>query len=375
LTYKIPVAEPDIGEDELKNVIEAVRSGWVSSKGPFIKEFEEKFSSYVGVKYGVATSNGTTALHLALAALEIGRKDEAIVPSLTFASVPNTVLYTGAEPVFVDSHPDYWCIDPSKIEEEVNKKTKVIIPVHLYGNPCDMDVIMEIARDHDLFVVEDCAEAHGAEYKDKKVGKFGRISCFSFYGNKIITTGEGGMCLTDDEDLAQKMRVLRDHGMNIEKKYWHEVVGFNYRMTNLQAALGVAQLEKIDSLIERKRRIAKRYKSLLKDVEGIVLHPEMSWTKSVYWLYSVLIDNRGYGMSRDELMNKLEKNGVETRRFFYPLHLMPPYKKYAASCHLPVAEKLSSSGINLPSGVKLKEEEIHKVAFLIKGFTKNKVRE
>jgi perosamine synthetase len=375
LTFEIPVAGPDIGESELKNVIEAVKSGWVSSKGPFIREFEEKFSSYVGTKYGVATSNGTTALHLALAALNIGRKDEAIVPSLTFAAVPNTVLYTGAEPVFADSHPSYWCIDPSRIEEEISRKTKVIVPVHLYGNPCDMDPIMEIARDHDVFVVEDCAEAHGAEYKGRKVGKFGDISCFSFYGNKIITTGEGGMCLTDDEDLSQKMRVLRDHGMNVEKKYWHEVVGFNYRMTNLQAAMGVAQLEKIGMLIERKRRIAKRYESFLKDVEGIVLHPEMPWAKSVYWLYSVLVDEKGYGINRDELMKELEENSIETRPFFYPLHLMPPYKKYAASHRFPVAEKLSSSGINLPSGVKLKEEEIQKVASLIEGLAKNKARE
>jgi len=365
VSYKIPVAEPDIGEDELKNVTEAVKSGWVSPKGPFVGEFEKKFSSYIGVKYGIATSNGTAALHLALTALEIGRKDEVIVPTLTFASVANAVIYTGAKPVFIDSHPDYWCINPEKIEDKISKRTKAIMPVHLYGHPCDMDAIMKIAKNNDLYVVEDCAEAHGAEYKSKKVGSFADIACFSFYGNKIITTGEGGMCLTNDEDLAQKMKLLRDHGMNVEKRYWHEVVGFNYRMTNLQAALGVAQLKKIDTFIEQKRKIAKLYNSLLKDIRGVTPHPEMHWAKNVYWLYSILIDEESYGISRDELMEKLAKNGVETRRFFYPVHLMPPYKKYAANYQFLVAERLSSSGINLPSSVKLTEKEVRKVTQLL----------
>ncbi len=368
MNYKIPVAEPDIGEDELKNVVEAVKSGWVSSKGPFIEEFEKGFSGYIGVKYGIATSNGTAALHLALMALEIKHEDEVIIPALTFASVANVVLYTGARPVFVDSHPEYWCINSSKLEEKINKRTKAIIPVHLYGNPCNMDSIMKIAKDYDLYVIEDCAEAHGAEYKGKKVGTFGDIVCFSFYGNKIITTGEGGMCLTNNEDLAQKMKVLRDHGMDVKQRYWHEVVGFNYRMTNLQAALGVAQLEKIDSFIERKRKIAKIYGSFLKNVQGVVLHPEMPWAKNVYWLYSILVDDKSYGIDRDELIGKLAKNGVETRRFFYPIHIMPPYKKYAADCQFPVTEKLSLRGINLPSSVKLAEEEIYKVAQLVNRF-------
>jgi perosamine synthetase len=370
--HKIPVAEPDIGDEELKKVIEAVKSGWVSSKGPFIDEFEEKFSSYIGVEHGIAVSNGTGAIHLALTALEVKHKDEVIVPALTFASVANAVLYTGAKPVFVDSHIDYWCINPSKLEERITKKTKAIIPVHLYGHPCDMDSIMKIAKNYDLYVIEDCAEAHGAEYKGRKVGTFGDIACFSFYGNKIITTGEGGMCLTNDEDLARKMRMLRDHGMDIKRRYWHDVVGFNYRMTNLQAALGVAQLEKIDNFIQRKRKIAKIYASFLENVQGIVLHPEMPWAKNVYWLYSILIDNKSYGISRDELIDKLAENGIETRRFFYTLHLMPPYKRYAVNCRFPIAEKLSSSGINLPSSVKLTEEETSEVVRLIHGARRTK---
>jgi perosamine synthetase len=372
--YKIPVAEPDIGEAELKNVVKAVKSGWVSSKGPFIEEFERKFSSYIGLKYGISTSNGTTALHLALVALEIKRGDEVIVPALTFASVANVVIYTGAKPVFIDSHPEYWCIDPSKLEEKITKKTRAIILVHLYGHPCNMDPIMKITKNCNLHVIEDCAEAHGAKYKGRKVGKFGDIACFSFYGNKIITTGEGGMCLTNNEDLAQKIRMLRDHGMNIKKRYWHEVVGFNYRMTNLQAAIGVAQLEKIDRFIERKRRIAKLYNSLLKDVNGVVLHPEMPWAKNAYWLYSILIEQKKYGINRDELIEKLAEKSVETRSFFYPIHIMPPYKKYTVNCRFPIAEKLSSTGINLPSSVKLTEEEIQEVAQLINKFHRKQTK-
>ncbi|NQE05711.1 Aspartate aminotransferase [ANME-1 cluster archaeon GoMg1] len=353
----IPIAEPCLGEEELKNVTEALKSGWISSKGKFIEEFEEKISSYCGRKYGVATSNGTVALHLALKTLGIGKGDEIIIPDLTFVAVANTVTYCNAKPIFIDSHPDYWCIDPEKIEEKTTPKTKAIIPVHLYGHPCDMDPILDIANDHDLYVIEDAAEAHGAEYKGRKVGSFGDISCFSFYGNKIITTGEGGMCLTNNEELAEKMKILRDHGMNPNKRYWYDVIGFNYRMTNLQAAVGVAQLKKLDEFVEKKRKIAKRYSEELKDLEEkelITLHPEMPWAKCVYWMYCILIEDK-FGMSRDELMKRLEENGIDTRPFFYPVHVMPPYKNNEG---YPVAEEISRKGINLPSGVSLKEEEI-----------------
>ncbi len=362
---KIPVAEPDIGEEELRNVIEAVKSNWVSSKGPFIEEFEADFSRYTDVKYGVSASNGTTALHLALAALKIEPGDEVIVPTLTFVAVSNAVIYMGAKPVLVDSTPDYWCIDPDQITSKITKKTKAIIPVHVYGHPCDLAPIMKIAKDHNLSVIEDCAEAHGAEYNGRKVGSFGDIACFSFYGNKIITTGEGGMCLTNDADLAKRMKILRDHGMNPEKRYWHECVGFNYRMTNMQAALGVAQLKKMDSFINKKRAIAKLYNSLLDGVAGVTLHPEMPWAKNVYWLYSVLINSERYGKTRDNLIKELARNDVETRPFFYPTHVMPPYIKYAKNCCFPVADNLSSTGINLPSGVKLTENDIAKVSELI----------
>ncbi|BDH79963.1 aminotransferase DegT [Methanothermobacter tenebrarum] len=350
----IPVLEPSIGEKEIENVLKAVKSGWVSSKGKFVEEFERKFAEYHGVNFGVSTSNGTTALHLALESLGIGKGDEVLVPVLTFAATANAVLYCNAKPVFVDSHPDYWCIDPEKIEERITKNTKAIIPVHLYGHPCDMAWIQDIAEENDLYVIEDAAEAHGAEYRSEKVGTFGDISCFSFYGNKIITTGEGGMCLTDDEDLAEKMIILRDHGMKPGKRYWHDVVGFNYRMTNIQAALGVAQLSKLDKFIEKKREIASVYHDNLNDLaedNKITLHPEMPWAKCVFWAYSIILEDTDSEVFRE----KLSRRGIDTRAFFYPLNVMPPYK---TGGNFPVADRLSSNGLNLPSGVEISEDTI-----------------
>lgn len=362
----IPVLEPSIEEKDIENVLEAVKSGWVSSKGEFIDKFEREFAAYHGVRHGVSTSNGTAALHLALKALGIGKGDEVIIPVLTFAATANAVLYCNAKPVLVDSHPDYWCIDPEKIEEKITDNTKAIIPVHLYGHPCDMGWILDIAEDHNLFVVEDAAEAHGAEYKGKKIGTFGDISCFSFYGNKIITTGEGGMCLTDDEAIAETMRLLRDHGMRPERRYWHEVVGFNYRMTNLQAALGVAQLERMDYFVRRKREIAKLYNENLRELEeggDITLHPEMSWARCVYWVYSLVLN----GNSATTLRDYLSINHIDTRPFFYPLHSMPPYR---IEGDFKVADSLSEGGINLPSGVGIGFEEVIKVVDTIKEFIK-----
>lgn len=355
MIYNIPIAEPEIGKEELQNVVEAIRGGWVSSKGVFIEQFERSFSNYIGMKYGVATSNGTVALHLALAALGIGKGDEVLVPTLTFIATANAVTYTGAKPIFVDSHPEYWCMDPSKIEEKITDKTKAIIVVHLYGHPCDMNEVLRTADDHNLWIIEDCAEAHGAEYRNRKVGSFGVINCFSFYGNKIITTGEGGMCLTNNEELAEKMYILRDHGMNPHKKYWHDVIGFNYRMTNLQAALGLAQLSKIDNIIRKKRVISKMYSSFFEDLEDITLPPEMPWAKNVFWLYSLLV-RKG---NRDEILLKMHEKGVETRPLFYPIHTMPPYQDLEV---YPIAEKLSESGLSLPSSTKLKEEQIYEIA-------------
>lgn len=345
----IPVCEPSLGEEELENVVQAVRSGWISSSGRFVAEFEENFADYCGIRYGVSTSSGTTALHLALVALGIKKGDEVIVPALTFISPANAVTYCGAKPVFVDSHKDYWCIDPEKIE--ITPETRAIIPVHLYGHPCDMGPIMDLAQDHDLYVIEDACEAHGAEYKGKKIGSFGDVSCFSFYGNKILTTGEGGMCLTDDDELYEKMRILRDHGFDPERRYWHNVIGFNYRMTNLQAAVGVAQLKRLDEFVRKKRNIAKWYERGLTH-ETIELHPEMPWAKCVYWMYSILVPDCG------GLIERLEENGIDTRPFFYPVSVLPLYK---TDERFPVAERLSLMGVNLPSSTRLMKEEVEYV--------------
>jgi perosamine synthetase len=361
LNYRIPVAKPDISERELENVVEAVKSGWISSKGPFIETFEKGFSNYLGVKHAISVSNGTVALHLALSALGVGRGHEVLVPSLTFIAAANAVTYTGASPVFIDAHPEYWCIDPGAVEKSITDRTKAIILVHLYGHPCDLDPILEIARLHGLYVIEDCAEAHGAEYRGKLVGSFGDVSCFSFYGNKIVTTGEGGMCLTDSTELGEKMRILKDHGMNPTKRYWHDVVGFNYRMTNLQAAIGVAQLGKLERLVNRKREIAKLYSEFLrlKQAEGIVQSPEMSWARNSYWFYSILVKPD----IRDRLMSDLDQQGIETRPFFYPTHTLPPYRD---GLKLPVAEQLSARGLNLPSGPDIENEELQHVASAVR---------
>ena len=357
----IPVYEPSLGEEEVENVLCAVKSGWVSSKGKYIPEFEDAFSQYCNVAQGVACSNGTTALHLALTALGIHKGDEVLVPTLTFVSTANVVLFTGATPVFVDADPTYWCIDPQKIEDAISKRTKAIIPVHLYGNPCDMRAIMKIAHDHGLYVVEDAAESHGALCHDKMTGSFGDISCFSFYGNKIITTGEGGMCLTNNEQLADAMRRLRDHGMDPNKKYWHDRLGFNYRMTNLQAAIGVAQVKKLKGLIEKKRQIATWYRTELEDLARknlITRHPETCWAKNVYWMYSLLLKER-FPLPRDEIITKLKIEGIETRPFFYPIHTFPWYNKGET---FPIAESLSRAGINLPSSANLRKKDVQTIA-------------
>ncbi len=355
----IPVYEPVLGGNEKKYVLDCLESGWISSLGKYVTDFEQKFSAYCGKKFGVSVANGTAALHVALLALGIKKGDEVIVPDFTFVATANAVSYCGAKPVFVDSEKDTWNIDPSKIEEKISKKTKAIIPVHLFGHPCNMDPIMDIAKEHGLFVVEDAAEAHGAEYKGKKTGSFGHISCFSFYGNKTMTTGEGGMCLTDDESLAKEISFLKDHGMSAEKRYWHSKIGFNLRMTNIQAAIGVAQLEQIEKFIEIKRKNALVYNSLLKDVEGISIPPEMPWAKSTYWMYSILLND---ALKRDELMVKLKEAKIDSRPFFYPMHQLPMYKLERS---YPVSDDLSSRGINLPSSASLTKDDVERICSVI----------
>ncbi|MGE5223978.1 MAG: DegT/DnrJ/EryC1/StrS family aminotransferase [Omnitrophica WOR_2 bacterium] len=358
----IPVSEPLLSGKELEYVSECIKSGWVSSLGHYIQDFEGQFARFCGSKYGVAVSNGTTALHLALVSLGIGPGDEVILPSLTFIATANAVRYTGASPVFADSEKETWNIDPQDISRRITRRTRAIIPVHIYGHPVDMDPILALAEEHHLQVIEDAAEAHGARYKGRRVGSLGKVGTFSFYGNKIITTGEGGLLTTSDGDLDARARFLRDHAMSSEKRYWHTDVGYNYRMTNIQAALGVAQMERIEEFIERKRWIAHTYNQLLENVPGISLPPEAEWAFSVYWMYSILVTEK-YPLNRDGLMEKLRSKNVDSRPFFYPIHVQPPYQ---CSESLPVAERLSQQGINLPSAVTLTEQDIERVAAIIR---------
>jgi perosamine synthetase len=361
----IPVSAPYLGDEELGYVADCVRSGWISSLGEFVSRFEEKFSAYCGCRHGVAVSNGTTALHLALVALGIGPGDEVIVPTLTFIATANAVHYTGATPVFVDSDPRTWSMDPEDVLSRITPRTRAIIPVHLYGFPVDMDPILSAAKERGIDVIEDAAEAHGARCRGRVVGSLGRMGCFSFYGNKIVTTGEGGMVVTNDASLAERLRSLRDHGMSKDRRYWHPEVGFNYRLTNLQAAVGVAQVEKIGKILDRKRKIARLYDELLSGVGGITLPPKTSWAEEVCWLYSILVEPP-FRLDRDSLMAALALRGIETRPFFWPLHEQPPYR---STDPFPVAESLARKGMNLPSGAGLAEKDVVAVAEAIREMT------
>ncbi len=346
----LPIALPDLGDKEFKYLVDAFLSTWISSTGSYITLFEQKMAQYCNCEYGVAVSNGTVALHLALVALGVSDGDEVIVPDLTFAATINAVLHANATPVIVDVEPDSWCIDPREIEKAITPKTKAIIPVHLYGQPCDMDAIMDIAREHNLYVVEDCAEAHGAEYLGRKVGSFGDIGCFSFFGNKVITTGEGGMCVTGSAELNDRMRLYRDHGMSRKEKYRHDVVGYNYRMTNLQAAIGVAQVERIDEILARREEIEENYRSILKGLDFLEFQlRDLPGRKKITWLVSLMVNGR----DRGEYMAHLKKNGLDTRPFFYPLSEMEIYRSYLFSNNN--ALDISKRGISLPTFCDLGE--------------------
>lgn len=356
---RIPISVPDLSGREDEYLQECIRSGWVSSIGPFVKRFEAEFAAFCDRPFGVSVNSGTAAIHLALRVLRVGPGDEVIVPALTFASVANCIIYQGATPVFVDCQPDSWNLDPEQLESLISNRTAAIMPVHLYGLPCEMDQVLEVARASDTPVVEDCAEAHGAVFDSRPVGSFGVIGCFSFYGNKIITTGEGGMCVTSDESLDERLRVLRDHGMNKRRRYWHDEVGYNYRMTNLQAAVGCAQLERIEKFLSKKRWVAQKYQQRLNSTD-LILPTDIRKAASVYWLYTVILPERFTEADRDDLIKYLGEQGVDSRPFFYPLHKMPPYEQYARP--LPNSESIAARGITLPSFHAMSEQEIDRVS-------------
>ena len=353
----IPVFEPWLSENVRRYVLDCVESGWISSLGEYVPRFEQAFSRFCGTAHGVATANGTTAIHLALAVLGIGPGDEVLVPDLTFVATANAVRYTGATPVLVDVDPRSWGMDPARAREKLTPRTKAILPVHLYGHPVDMDPILELARRHGLRVVEDAAEAHGARYKGRPVGGLGDLGCFSFYGNKIVTTGEGGMVVTDDPALAEQLAFFRDHAMDGKRRYYHPAVGFNYRMTNVQAAIGCAQLEAIDEILARRRRIAEAYARGLDGIPGLALQPRAGWAEPVCWMFSALVEE-AFGLDRAEVIAGLRERGVDSRPFFVPLHELPPYRDEGP---YPVAEALGRTGINLPSGNRLTPEAIETV--------------
>lgn len=356
---------PHVGERESALVARAVSSGWVSSIGEFVERFEAGFAATAGRPFGASVNSGTAALHLALHALGIGPGDEVIVPGLTFAATANAVCYRGARPVIADVNRESWNLDADALEASWTPATRAVIPVHLYGRPCDMHRICDWASARGVHVVEDAAEAHGARIGDAPAGSFGQVSCFSFYANKIITTGEGGMCVTSDPELDRRIRLLRDHGMSKQRRYWHDEVGYNYRMTNMQAALGCAQLERLEEFAGRRRWIRDRYQERLQGL-GLELPGEDPGTRSVFWLFTVLLPEGCGESERDALAAHLRAAGVDSRPVFYPLSSMPAYQEYSRPT--PVADDLAARGISLPTFFALDEAAINRATTSVKGW-------
>lgn len=354
MNYRIPLYRPSLTGNEKKYVNECLDSTWISSKGKFIPLFEQKFAEYIGVSHAAGVCNGTVALHLSLLALGIGPGDEVIVPTLTYVASVNAIAYTGATPVFVDSLPDTWQMDPNDVKVKLSERTKAIMVVHIYGHPCDMDAIMGIARKNRLYVIEDCAEAIGSKYKGQLVGTFGEIGTFSFFGNKTITTGEGGMVVTNSDELYNIVFHMKGQGLSEGREYWHDIIGYNYRMTNICAAIGLAQLEQVQTFLMKKRQIANWYAEEFAGCPDIEFQREIGDLYNSYWMCSILVDHPG---KRDMLRSRLAEKGIETRPFFWPVHLMPMYRK--ENEYFPLAEDLADRGINLPSYPMLTKEQVH----------------
>lgn len=356
---RISIAQPRLAGNERKYVLDCLDTTWISSNGKYIGAFEETFAEYCGVKHAIATNNGTTALHLALVGLGLQPGDEVIIPTVTYIATANAVRYCGATPVLVDVCPGTMNIDPAAIERRITPRTKGIIPVHLYGHPAEMSSINEIANRHNLWVVEDAAEAHGAEVLGRKVGSLSICATFSFFGNKIVTTGEGGMITTDDDALAAKLRLFRGQGMDPKRRYWFPVIGYNYRMTNIQAAIGLAQMEAIDNALTDRNTLARWYDTALAPLQDRILLPQQKdWAKQVYWMYNIFLCE-GDEHQRDAVMRKLDESGIETRPVFYPMHVLPPYKE---DNPYPVADLWAQRGINLPTHQDLTQDDVQRIA-------------
>ena len=357
---RITVAAPNLNGNERDYVLECLDTTWISSGGRFITDFEKAFADYCGVKHAIACNNGTTALHLALVAMGIGPGDEVIVPSLTYIASANAVTYCGATVVLVDNDPRTFNIDPALIEAKITPRTKAIMPVHLYGLVADMDPILEVAQKHGLMVIEDAAEAVGATYKGRMSGSLGDCATFSFFGNKIITTGEGGMITTNDDTLAATMRLYRSQGMDPNRRYWFPVVGFNYRMTNIKAAIGLAQLERIEQHLAARERVVAWYDEKLSRLGDRIIKPHVASTgRHVFWMYTVRLGD-GLSTSRDQVIKDLDALGIESRPVFHPMHMMPPYAHLAMD-DLKQAEACGADGLNLPTHAGLTEADIDRV--------------
>jgi len=360
---KYTVGIPELSGNEKKYINDALDTNWISSAGKYVNQFEENFSKYLGINHTITVSNGTTALHLALVALGISKDDEVIISNHNGAYGPFAIEYVGAKPVFIESKSRTWNIDPSLIEEKITKNTKAIMIVHIYGLTVDVDPVLALAKKHDLKVIEDAAEMFGQNYKDKKCGSFGDISTFSFYPNKHITTGEGGMVLTNDKTLDDRSKSLRNLCFT-KDRFIHEEIGYNYRMTNMQAAIGVAQLEQIEDMVIKKRWIGETYNKLLKDIDSINLPIiETDYCKNIYWVYALILKD-DFKKTPQEVMHELKKLSIGTRPFFYPMHKQPIFNKmgFFKEDDLPISEKLYERGFYIPSGLALTESQIKKVS-------------
>lgn len=363
----IPVAEPFISNNDIELLTDAARSGWISSSGKYLEMFEKKWADFCGMPYGIAVSNGTVALDIAVALLKLNHGDEVIMPTFTIISPAQSVVRAGGVPVLVDSNPENWQLDVSQIESKITSRTKAIIVVHIYGHPADMDPIMDLARKYGLIVIEDAAEVHGAEYKGRICGGLADISTFSFYANKLVTTGEGGMVLVRTPELAEKACSLRNLCFQKHQRFCHEELGYNFRLTNLQAALGVGQIERINTIIDKKRAVAARYTSLLSGISSIALPREEAWAKNVYWVYGIVLDE-STGLSSVTMADHLKKHGIETRPFFLGMHEQPVFKRMGlfSGDKFPVAERLARQGIYIPCGLTITDEQIEYVAAALK---------
>ncbi len=362
----IPVYQPDLSGNEKKYVLDCVESTWISSKGKYVERFEKEFAEYIGVDYGTTVSNGTVAIHLALLTIGIQPNDEVIVPSFTYVASANPIVYLGAKPIFVDSKADTWQIDETKVRERITEKTKAIIVPHIYGYPGKMDEIRRICEQNTLFLIEDCAEGIGSEYDGRKVGTFGDLSCFSFFGNKTITTGEGGMVLSNNKELIDKARHIKDQGMSRHREYWHDIVGYNFRMTNLSAAIGCAQMEKISEFVERKIEIGNMYRELLKNVP-VEFQKDTEKIKNTYWMVSILLKDE---LERRNIRAYLREREIDTRPTFFPIHKMPMYD---IGEEYPISENLGQRGINIPSYPLLENSQIEYICNEIKKFYESRV--